>query len=59
MMVQNILVEFQIYMVKSLLPAPEDRHYIADDLVLSIHSQVSWLGPLWYRAQSARLQPRM
>lgn len=24
--------------VKSELPAPEDRHYIADDLVLFIHS---------------------
>lgn len=50
---------FQIYTVKRELPAPEDRHYIADDLVLFIHSQVSWLGSLWYGAQCARLQPRM
>lgn len=46
-------------MVKILLPAPEDRHYIADDLVLFIHSQVSWLGSLGYRAQSALVQPRV
>lgn len=41
------------------LPAPEERHHIADDLVLFVHSQVSWLDSLWRRAQSAHLQPRM
>lgn len=46
-MLQKKILEFQFYTVKSLLPAPEDRHYIADDLVLFIHSQVSWLGSLW------------
>lgn len=41
------------------LPAPEERHYIADDLVLFVHSQVSWLGSLWRRAESVHLQPRV
>lgn len=30
-------LEFHFHKVLSLLPAPEDRHYIANDLVVSIH----------------------
>lgn len=50
-------LEFQT--AKRWLPAPEERHDIADDLVLFVHSQVSWLDCLWRRAQPAHLQPRM
>lgn len=49
----------EFHTAKRWLPAPEERHYIADDLVLFVHSQVSWLDSLWCRAQSAHLQPRM
>lgn len=48
-----------IHTAKRWLPAPEERHYIADDLVLFVHSQISWLDSLWRRAESAHLQPRM
>lgn len=48
-----------LHTAKHWLPAPEERDYIANDLVLFVHSQVRWLGSLWRRAQSAHLQPRM
>lgn len=38
------------------LPAPEDGHYIADDLVLLVHGQVGGLGPLGQRTQAALIQ---
>ena len=41
------------------LPAPEDGHYIANNLIVSVHSQVGGLGSLGYWAQSAFLQPRV
>ena len=39
------------------IPAPEDRHYVADDVVLPVHRQMCGLGSLGQLA--ALLQPRV
>ncbi|KAF3836352.1 hypothetical protein F7725_028910 [Dissostichus mawsoni] len=37
----EVCSDLSISMPLRLLPAPEDRHYVADDLVVLIHSQVN------------------
>jgi hypothetical protein len=40
-----------------LIPAPEDRHYVADDVVFPVHRKMCGLGSLGQLA--ALLQPRV